>query len=200
LNLPANKRPKQKPITKVEASGDIILASYPNLSKSQFIPSPIGPQPYSKEEDGKRIGEYQLPLKNKDDKQQQLFTNRKILIPIITIVIGAVVAVVVFGSGILHPSQPMLVPPLAIDKSVTTSASKPVNITLQGHSDQGNVNLMAKIITNPSHGTLGPIDQATGMVPYTPNPGYTGVDSFTFKVNDGKVDSSNIGTVKIAVR
>ena len=35
LNLPARKRPKQKPITKVEASGDIILASYPNLVKSK---------------------------------------------------------------------------------------------------------------------------------------------------------------------
>jgi hypothetical protein len=33
LNLPPKKRPKQKPITKVEASGDIILASYPNLVK-----------------------------------------------------------------------------------------------------------------------------------------------------------------------
>jgi tetratricopeptide (TPR) repeat protein len=33
LNLPANKRPKQKPITKVEASGDIILANYPKLAK-----------------------------------------------------------------------------------------------------------------------------------------------------------------------
>ncbi len=33
LNLPIDKRPKQKPITKVEASGEIILASYPHLSK-----------------------------------------------------------------------------------------------------------------------------------------------------------------------
>jgi hypothetical protein len=41
LNLPARKRPKQKPITKVEASGDIILASYPNLSKSKPLSSPI---------------------------------------------------------------------------------------------------------------------------------------------------------------
>ena len=41
LNLPAVKRPKQKPITKVEASGDIILASYPNLSRSKPVSSPI---------------------------------------------------------------------------------------------------------------------------------------------------------------
>ena len=43
LNLPATKRPKQKPITKVEASGDIILASYPDLAKSKFFASAITP-------------------------------------------------------------------------------------------------------------------------------------------------------------
>jgi tetratricopeptide (TPR) repeat protein len=35
LNLPAKKRPKQKPITKVEASGDIVLAHYPQLAKAK---------------------------------------------------------------------------------------------------------------------------------------------------------------------
>ena len=40
LNLPPNKRPKQKPITKVEASGDIILASYPNLVKTASLVIP----------------------------------------------------------------------------------------------------------------------------------------------------------------
>jgi hypothetical protein len=39
LNLPAKKRPKQKPITKVEASGDIILAYYPDLAKSKTFDS-----------------------------------------------------------------------------------------------------------------------------------------------------------------
>ena len=43
LNLPPKKRPKQKPVTKVEASGDIILASYPDLIKrdSSAILTPI---------------------------------------------------------------------------------------------------------------------------------------------------------------
>jgi hypothetical protein len=31
MSLPPSKRPKQKPIRKVEASGDIVLASYPQL-------------------------------------------------------------------------------------------------------------------------------------------------------------------------
>ena len=35
LNLPISSRPKQKPLTKVETSGDIILANYPHLIQSQ---------------------------------------------------------------------------------------------------------------------------------------------------------------------
>jgi hypothetical protein len=51
------------------------------------------------------------------------------------------------------------------------------------------------VVTNPAHGTL------TGTAPnltYTPTTGYTGADSFTFKANDGKVDS-NVATVSITV-
>ena len=43
------------------------------------------------------------------------------------------------------------------------------------------------------------INQDTGTVIYTPDPGFAGTDSFRFKVNNGKVDSSNTGTVNITV-
>ena len=48
----------------------------------------------------------------------------------------------------------------------------------------------------PSFGTL------SGTLPalhYTPKPDYNGPDSFTFKVNDGLLDSSN-ATVSLTVR
>ncbi len=54
-------------------------------------------------------------------------------------------------------------------------------------------------MTNPSHGTLSNVNQDTGVVTYTPNQDFTGDDSFTFKVNDGKTDSSNTATVNIKV-
>jgi hypothetical protein len=59
--------------------------------------------------------------------------------------------------------------------------------------------LNANTLSNPSHGTLSQIDQSTGKVTYTPQSGYTGTDSFTFKVNDGTSASSNTGTVSISV-
>lgn len=51
------------------------------------------------------------------------------------------------------------------------------------------------IMGEPSNGVV----SLTGpTVIYTPNPGFVGVDSFTFKANDGQVDS-NIATVTITV-
>ncbi|KIM03758.1 MAG: hypothetical protein KN64_11040 [Sulfurovum sp. AS07-7] len=58
-------------------------------------------------------------------------------------------------------------------------------ITLSGSDGDGDA-LTYAISANPSHGTL------LGTAPnlkYTPNANYIGSDSFTFKVNDGKVDS-----------
>jgi hypothetical protein len=43
------------------------------------------------------------------------------------------------------------------------------------------------------------MDQNTGIVTYTPDAGFTGVDSFTYKANDSKEDS-NIGKVSITVK
>src|SRR6185295_6121694 len=51
------------------------------------------------------------------------------------------------------------------------------------------------IVAQPTHGTL------SGSVPnvtYTPAANYNGPDSFTFKANDGTLDS-NIATVTITV-
>jgi len=55
------------------------------------------------------------------------------------------------------------------------------------------------IVTNPSHGTLGKINENTGLVSYTPDKDFSGNDSFSFKMNDGKTDSNNIAIVNIRV-
>ena len=91
-------------------------------------------------------------------------------------------------------------PPTAINQSIKTSQNTPVNITLEGSDPQNpNATLTAHIVSAPSHGTLGGINQDTGVVTYTPNQGYVGNDIFTFNVNDGKTDSRNIGTVNLKV-
>jgi hypothetical protein len=126
--------------------------------------------------------------------------NFKLLIPVsVAAIFGiTIVLFVVFGS-IITPSHAINHPPTVSDKSVTTTVSKPINITLNAADVDLSNTLKVAIVTSTSHGTLSPINQDTGNVTYTPKPGFTGIDSFTFKANDGKIDSSNTGTVRITV-
>ena len=85
-------------------------------------------------------------------------------------------------------------PPVAKDDNVATDEDSSVSITLAGY-DANEDELTYVIVTNPSHGKL------SGTVPnvkYTPNPDFSGTDSFTFKVNDKRADSS-AATISITV-
>src|SRR5205823_5459249 len=84
--------------------------------------------------------------------------------------------------------------PVASDQVVTTDEDTAKAITL-GAADPEGSPLTYTIVTGPAHGTL------SGTAPaltYTPAANYNGPDSFTFKANDGSLDS-NVGTVTIAV-
>ena len=84
--------------------------------------------------------------------------------------------------------------PSATAQSVSTAKNTSKLITLAG-TDPENSTLSYFVVTNPVHGTL------SGTVPnltYLPATDYTGSDSFTFKVNDGSLDSA-VATVSITV-
>ena len=59
--------------------------------------------------------------------------------------------------------------------------------------------LTYQILDPPQHGTLSEFDPATGRVRYTPDPGYSGPDAFTFRVEDG-YDISPVGTAHLEVQ
>ncbi len=84
--------------------------------------------------------------------------------------------------------------PVASAQSVTTSEDVAKVITLVGTDADGNA-LTYVIVANPAHGTL---SGSGANITYTPASNYNGADNFTFKVNDGTVDS-NIATVSITV-
>ena len=70
----------------------------------------------------------------------------------------------------------------------------PKDITLTGNDVDGDT-LTYDIVDGPAHGQL----SGTGANrTYTPDPNYYGPDSFTYKVNDGSLDS-NEATVNITV-
>ncbi len=101
-------------------------------------------------------------------------------------------------------------PPVAYDQEVTTYINTPVTITLEysdsdecggssscaaGTAPEASLNFSYtfEIVTPPAHGTL---SGAGPEVIYSPDPGYFGPDSFTFKVNDGMFDSN---TAQVAI-
>jgi autotransporter-associated beta strand protein len=99
------------------------------------------------------------------------------------------------GSGIVNVSAVTSNSvPTANAQCVTTPVNTAKGITLTG-SDPENTPLTYTIVTQPANGTL------TGTPPnvnYTPVTDYAGIDSFTFKVNDG-TNNSAVAVVSIAV-
>jgi hypothetical protein len=92
-------------------------------------------------------------------------------------------------------------PPQTLDQTVSTNKNAVANIALSGTDADGD-SLSFHTVTQPGFGSLGPITTTgpnSANVTYTPNSDYVGQDSFQFKVNDGVVDSSNVGVVSISV-
>ncbi|MDD5082814.1 MAG: DUF4838 domain-containing protein, partial [Dehalococcoidales bacterium] len=86
------------------------------------------------------------------------------------------------------------IPPVANSQSVTTDENSPVAISLSASSPGGNP-LTYNIVGYPAHGSLSGSPPA---LTYTPEPGFTGADSFTFTASDGSA-TSNIATVSVTV-
>ena len=90
--------------------------------------------------------------------------------------------------------------PVAANDTFSVNQDSLLNVSLPGvlandTDANGNV-LLANVVTGPTHGTL--IFLPTGAFTYTPNPGYTGPDSFTYQATD-LLSNSNTATVSITV-
>ncbi len=85
--------------------------------------------------------------------------------------------------------------PVAVGQEVSTIEDAPVEITLTGEDIDTSV-LNYKIKNSPTKGTLSGLGQ---IVTYTPTLEASGVDTFTFLVNDGMYDSAPaVVTINIA--
>lgn len=87
-------------------------------------------------------------------------------------------------------------PPTAKNASYY-SYQKAIKVSLDGDDVNPADTLKYSVVSDPKHGKLSgsPKSDGSGLT-YTPDKGYDGTDSFTYKVNDG-TDDSNTATVKI---
>jgi hypothetical protein len=106
--------------------------------------------------------------------------------------------------GVLPP----LLPPSAADGSFGTDQEVAVTATLAG-SDVTTCDLTFAIVSPPAHGALGTITDAacslglpssdTASVVYTPAAGFSGDDTFTYRVTDS-LDQSADATIHLTVK
>ena len=96
-----------------------------------------------------------------------------------------------FGISITQPNRP----PVTHDGSVGVALNNLYSGTLSGSDDDCTAQALTfRIETLPTKGIVELTNPGTGAFNYTPNPGETGADSFTFQVNDGIVDAMAVGT------
>lgn len=85
--------------------------------------------------------------------------------------------------------------PVGVNSTLTTTLNTPLSGNLQATSTSG-VALTFSLVTNGANGSV--VLNSNGAFTYTPNANFTGVDSFTFKANDGLLNSDP-STVTITV-
>lgn len=89
--------------------------------------------------------------------------------------------------------------PVADDDTASTDTDQPVDIeVLNGDTDANGDALAPEILRAPTNGTAAV--NADGSVTYTPDSGFAGGDSFTYRVSDGDGGLSAPATVSITVR
>ena len=92
-------------------------------------------------------------------------------------------------------------PPVAYPQTITTPQDRTIPIRLSG--DDGDPEhqqtLRFALVTGPSHGTLHAFDEQTGQVLYEPDPGFSGIDAFSFTVTDDDTAGETAKTSEPAV-
>ena len=90
--------------------------------------------------------------------------------------------------------------PQALNDAYSTAENTVLNVAAPGvltnDTDIDSATLTAIKVSDPSHGTV--TLNSNGSFVYTPQAGFSGTDSFTYKANDGSLDS-NTATVTITV-
>lgn len=110
-------------------------------------------------------------------------------------VAGSLAVVLVIAAGLASPiALAANTPPVAHDQQQDVALDG-LTLTLAADDADGDA-LSFAIVSPPDHGSLG--DCSSGVCDYTPDPGFEGQATFTWKANDGLADS-NVATFTITI-
>ena len=87
-------------------------------------------------------------------------------------------------------------PPIAGDDPVTTPPATPIDIPVLDNDSDPNFDALTVIGVSTPSGGAASIDPV-GVITYTPNPGFKGLDSFTYTISDGTDTSTATITVTV---
>ena len=88
--------------------------------------------------------------------------------------------------------------PVTVDLSFTFNEDDTSGINITGASDIEGDALTYSVVTNPSNGSLTTVTNDGKNLNYTPSANFNGTDTFTYKANDGELDS-NISTITLNI-
>ncbi len=80
--------------------------------------------------------------------------------------------------------------PTALSQALSAPHDTPIGITLRAVDPDPNTAFTFSIYQNPSHGVVSSLNANTGSIIYTPNPGFSGDDTFSFTASDGQTSSA----------
>jgi cyclophilin family peptidyl-prolyl cis-trans isomerase len=89
---------------------------------------------------------------------------------------------------------PVNLPPIALDGSSTAATGSPSTIQLRGDTANpaSSQTLTYTITSPPQNGTISGFNASTGLLTYTPKPGFLGTDTLQFRVRDVGAPTPNL--------
>ncbi len=91
--------------------------------------------------------------------------------------------------------------PIAVDDNVATAQNTAIAVTVTANDtdSDGTIDVTTvAVISQPANGSTA-VNGGTGAVTYTPGNGFSGTDSFTYRVVDDDGANSNVATVNVTV-
>ena len=100
----------------------------------------------------------------------------------------------------VHLTVSLVSPPVAMDDAAATTEGKAVAIdVLANDMDDSLIDATTvSVVTPPSDGATA-VEPMTGIITYTPDPGFNATDGFTYTVADDQGETSNEATVTVTV-